>query len=857
VERDLELTRQSLQVMMADMDKAARGAMTSIRMLRSEAQYELAHGAYGFHDQVSMFKENEGGFFAQVPPGVPVAQSTYFFGKGPLPEAGSERAAEMSTVLFLSPLMIEAQHSVPGAGWVYYTSRNGFTNMYPSMGEAMAGKLVWNEAFIERAPFSQIDSRGNPERQPRWLGVYIDQAGMGATITLAAPIYDMENRYRAFVAVDFTLDNLKRLLLPQTNIDIGDYYVVNPAGEVLMTSRKLDMHQIQQFSPLLPESLRSFVEEQLQRYDVGCRRKDGWFVCNHGSLETSWQVVLVADSSRVYLNSLKKMKVEITAVFLLLLLLLGLEHRRRLMKRLHMGARRYWRIVESSDQGFWEWDIRERRFSATSRFDALLDYEPMSSPLRRRNWENFIHPDDLPRVKQAIHGYLHDDQVARQIVFRARARDGSWRWLMTQGKIVERDKWRQPEIIAGTLTDITAQQQNEADLLAAKQMAEQSQEMAEAANIAKSRFLATASHDLRQPLQASNLFISAIEHTVLDSEQKKLVHNMALATEALGELLNALLDISRLDAGVITPQLQAVEIYEIFQRIESEFASLAMEKKLRFKLFFPIHPLLFETDVSILMGLLRNLIGNAIRYTEWGGVLIGARLRRKTLLIQIWDTGIGIKEEDIKHIYEEFYQVDNPMRTREHGLGLGLSIVRRMADLLGYGLTCKSRYGRGTMFEVSIPVHISLPLSVTRYHYHFEGMHILKDRHCVFVEDNPLVADALSVWLASCGIHSSHFSDSDSALQATNLDEADFFITDFRIPGSLNGSELLAAIRVRLQRPIRGLIITGDTSCEQIDAFASTNWQVLHKPVSPDALLQALLHLLHETKIRPGQAKSA
>jgi signal transduction histidine kinase len=229
-------------------------------------------------------------------------------------------------------------------------------------------------------------------------------------------------------------------------------------------------------------------------------------------------------------------------------------------------------------------------------------------------------------------------------------------------------------------------------------------EDAEAATLAKSRFLAAASHDLRQPIQAIKLFKEALNRTALNDEQQRISKLLARSIQSLGELLNALLDISRLDAGAVTPAPEVITIHALFSHIDEEFSIIAAAKSLRFKLYFPLGEMNLFIDRKLLQSLLRNLIGNAIKYTAQGGVLVAIRRRGQQVVIQVWDTGIGIAPEHMGMIYDEYFQVANPERDQAKGLGLGLAIARRLANLLKTEIVCRSRPGRGSVFEFSLPL---------------------------------------------------------------------------------------------------------------------------------------------------------
>lgn len=247
-------------------------------------------------------------------------------------------------------------------------------------------------------------------------------------------------------------------------------------------------------------------------------------------------------------------------------------------------------------------------------------------------------------------------------------------------------------------------QERTAALQIANRDLQQAKEAAEAATFAKSRFLAAASHDLRQPIRAINLFKEALDRTSLNAEQQRISQLLSRSILSLGDLLDALLDVSKLDTGAVTPQPGIMDIHELFSGIDAEFSILAAAKSLRFKFFFPPGAMLLFTDRVLLEGLLRNLIGNAINYTDRGGVLVAIRRRGDQALIQIWDTGIGIAPEHQATIFDEYFQVANPERDKAKGLGLGLAIASRLAKLLNTQIVCHSRLGKGSVFEFRLPL---------------------------------------------------------------------------------------------------------------------------------------------------------
>ena len=369
----------------------------------------------------------------------------------------------------------------------------------------------------------------------------------------------------------------------------------------------------------------------------------------------------------------------------------------------------------------------------------------------------------------------------------------------------------------------------------------EARDAAEQANQSKSRFLAAASHDLRQPMQAINLFVDSLGRTNLSEEQKHISAYLTESTHALGELLNVLLDISRLDAGVVISSPKAIPVDALARRIEADFSALAVAKSLRFKLSVPFGDMAVNTDGQLLMRLLGNLISNAIKYTEQGGILVAIRRRGDQALIQVWDTGIGVSGEHIDLIFEEYVQVGNPERDRTKGLGLGLAIAKRIAALLKSELSCRSRPGKGCVFEFYLPLasttESAAPTPTDSPAVRNEGK--LVGRRFVLVEDDLMVGTAMKLALESCGVSVTRYATAEEALADSAIADADFYISDLRLPG-LSGLELLYAIQQRSGKTIKALILTGDTSCDRIAITHSSSWPVLFKPLDLSKLMSAI-----------------
>jgi two-component system, sensor histidine kinase len=384
-------------------------------------------------------------------------------------------------------------------------------------------------------------------------------------------------------------------------------------------------------------------------------------------------------------------------------------------------------------------------------------------------------------------------------------------------------------------------EQSNLELVAAK-------ENAERANQSKTRFLAAASHDVLQPLNAAHLSMSALADLQTTEEGRKLVRQVERSLETMDDLLRTLLDISKLDAGVVRPDVTSVAVEPLFAALRSDFHPLADKRGLRLS----IRPatVSVRSDRILLSRILQNIVSNAVRYTTTGGVLVGARSRGATVLIDVADTGCGIPEDERNAIYEEFHR--GPLAARGElsggGLGLGLSIVKRMVDALGHGISFRSVVARGTVFRLELAAAAvprtepgSLPAEPDRPRgYGLFGTRVL------LIDDDPQVLEAMCVLLErwQCNVRAAA-----TPKEALNhLEDAawlpDIIIADQHLDRGELGSDVVNRARARLQRDVPALIITADASDDMQRIARTVGAELMYKPVQPAQLRALLAHLL-------------
>ena len=384
-----------------------------------------------------------------------------------------------------------------------------------------------------------------------------------------------------------------------------------------------------------------------------------------------------------------------------------------------------------------------------------------------------------------------------------------------------------------------------AQLRVEKAAADAARRSAEAANRAKTQFFAAASHDLRQPLHAMGLFAEALRHKSQrggDPEVAALVNSINQSVDALEGLFGELLDITRIDSGGVEVQPAPVSIRDLFARLRLTFEPTAFEKGLA--LSFHGAQRFAHTDGLLLERILRNLVSNAIRYCEDGGVLVACRPRGDKLIVQVWDSGIGISQASLPRIFDEFYQVHSTRALEPHqrkGLGLGLAIVKRLADLLGAPLDVRSRPGHGTVFTLELPAgrEPRSPTALAGRSAATLGIS-LNARRIVVVEDEPAVREGLAVLLQAWGAEVELFDDIGTLerwLAAPALDPPDLLIVDYRLPQGRTGIDALTALRARWPgRKLPAIVVTGSSLGGHEDEAAKHDFHLMIKPVLPNKL---------------------
>jgi signal transduction histidine kinase/CheY-like chemotaxis protein len=371
----------------------------------------------------------------------------------------------------------------------------------------------------------------------------------------------------------------------------------------------------------------------------------------------------------------------------------------------------------------------------------------------------------------------------------------------------------------------------------------------ELANLAKSRFLAAASHDLRQPLHALNLFLDQLRHERNRAERNRLFTRIQIAVASMNELFNALLDISKLDAGVVTPSISDFPLDRLLRRIETTFMVAAHDKGLRLRTVSSRARV--RSDFILLERILLNLVSNAVRYTERGGILIGCRHRGDRLRIDVCDSGMGIPEDQRRTIFGEFFQLSNGKRQSAGGLGLGLAIVDRLCGLLGHPIELSSSVGKGTRFSLLAPLASSAALAATSDAPRAELVSE-PGKLVIVIDDDESVRDSTCGLLKRWGCLVATAASEDAALvKLTELGRRpDLIISDYRLAHGKTGFGLIDRMRHAYGAQIPAFLISGDTTPERLHEAHESGYYLLHKPVMPMTLRSVVNQLLRAEAAR-------
>ena len=493
-----------------------------------------------------------------------------------------------------------------------------------------------------------------------------------------------------------------------------------------------------------------------------------------------------------------------------------LEREARLQEALRAGS------VMAFD---WEVSADEVRFSQNATEILGLNSQQV---LRGTEWLKHIHPEDQPRVASCLDG-ARPDRPSHSIAFRCRRPDGGEVWL-EQIAIVQFNSAGKPTRINGLTTDVTERKRFDEELSLAWKTAEM-------ADRAKSSFLAAASHDLRQPLQTLKFLQAALEPHHPTGEARKLVAGIGQSLETMTSILSSLLDVNRLESGNLRPSVSEFSLNEIFEPLAGDFVALVQERGLR--LCIVRSELIIRSDRRMLAEMIRNLLSNAVRYTDRGRILLGCRRAGDNVRIEVWDSGVGITEDQLPHIFHEYYQGTGG--AEPSGFGLGLAIVKRLGEILDHRVEVRSISGKGTRFFIEVPhgrSGVKVPEAAPPVHPHNDAFL----GSVLAIEDEASVRSALGRLLKMRGVKATIVATATEALTLVREQglRPDVLVCDYNLRGSPDGVETIRHLRAALGRNVPATVMTGDTRSQTVDSISAQGISILIKPFLAEELLEAL-----------------
>jgi PAS domain S-box-containing protein len=398
--------------------------------------------------------------------------------------------------------------------------------------------------------------------------------------------------------------------------------------------------------------------------------------------------------------------------------------------------------------------------------------------------------------------------------------------------------------VAAAIRDATERKRAEADLNAARDSAEQAMQSAERANRGKSRFLAMASHDLRQPLQTLALLNGTLRRITHDADVAEVLQEQELAIAAMSRLLNALLDISKLESGAIKPEPTDFAVAALFEQLRREFSGLAASKGL--KLEVQAASQVVRSDPSLVEQILRNLVSNAIKYTQRGSVCVRSLSEGNAVRVEVLDTGIGIPVDQIPLICDEFYQISGGRGGQRDGYGLGLSIVQRLVSLLELKLDVRSEIGRGSTFALMLPASTQRVSTARILSFEAAGRtpSSHEKQHVLLVEDDPAVRDATRMLLRVEGYRVTPAASLAEAVAAARLGQPiNVVVADYHLSEGETGVQVISALRKIFGSSLKAVLVTGDTSSAVSEMPLDSDVRLASKPINAEELLALLREL--------------
>lgn len=518
----------------------------------------------------------------------------------------------------------------------------------------------------------------------------------------------------------------------------------------------------------------------------------------------------------------------------------------KVIQRESQAARAYSEgIIATIEQPLVVLDTELRVVSASTSFYRAFEIEPATKV--GPHVLDFGSHLDVPEMKKYLAALLSSGAGVADTEITLKLPTCGVRSFMVSARAIGDGSLASQNVLL-SIVDVTDAKCESEALAAAKALAE-------SANIGKSRFLAAASHDLRQPLQTINLLQGILKKRTRDEDTLQLLERLDDTVGAMSSMLDKLLDINQLEAGVVQPSIVNFPINSLLARLKADFVYLAEEKGLQWHVV-PCR-LVARSDPKLLGQMLHNLISNAVKYTSKGKLLLGCRRREGIIRIEVLDTGIGLPMDQARKIFEEFHQLANPARDSSLGLGLGLSIVKRIGDLLGHSIDVRSIPGYGSAFAVEVQIGDAGEGGETRPIRAVQENSVPVVGTILIIDDDPIVRNMIKMLLDQEGHRATAAGDVATALDIAGKDatELDLVIADYNLSCGASGLEAIAGLRQQLGRDIPAIVLTGDIATITLRAVADQGHIQLNKPVKSQQLIGLIQHLLVKArKDRPDAA---
>ncbi|MBR0774085.1 MASE1 domain-containing protein [Bradyrhizobium diazoefficiens] len=475
-----------------------------------------------------------------------------------------------------------------------------------------------------------------------------------------------------------------------------------------------------------------------------------------------------------------------------------------------------------------DWSVAEDRIRYSQNAEQILGVGS-GQVLGSAEWFEQIHPDDRERVMACVNDTL-PHKASHAVTFRYLRPDGAGEVWLEQIAVTQFDQVAKAIRIHGLTTDVTPRKRFEHEV-------SQARKAAELASRAKSSFLAAASHDLRQPLQTLKFLQTSLEQLHPEGDGRKLVADMERSLDTMSSMLSSLLELNQLESGNLTPATSEFALGEVFESVAADFRRPVGEKGLRWRLVRSA--IMVRSDRRMLEEMLRNLLSNAVRYTDGGRVLLGCRRRGDHVRIEVWDSGVGVTQDQLPYIFDEYYQGDEGVR--RGGFGLGLAIVKRLGNLLGHRIDVQSAPGRGTCFSVEVPRAKCPAQAPGRMEASLDNDGLLA-REVLVIEDETSVRTALTRIMKQKGVKATVVATGDEALAWVRQQDfrPDLILSDYNLRGTIDGVQTIRALRAHLGWDAPAIVMTGDIRSDTVSAIAADDISVLIKPFSVNDLLQKI-----------------